>query len=277
MKITKWWVGIICWLCLAALANGAQILTVPSYDSDKIDHDSYYFTRLLTLALDKTRPEFGDYELRQPEVVMVDDRLKAALVQGGVDLLWHTSVSLEDARLQAVPVSLLGELSQYRLLLIRSGEQQRFSSISSLAQLRQLTAGVGAQWPGVRVLESNELPLVTATGYPQLFRMLAAGRFDYFPRGIYQIISEVGMYPELDLAIESDLMLSYPNHIYFFVRKGDDRLAERILLGLERARADGEVDALIDSIPRFRWAREELQRGQRRVIHLQSSPQPVAQ
>jgi len=118
------------------------------------------------------------------------------------------------------------------------------------------------------IMQENGLPLVKAVGYGKLFKMLAANRFDYFSRGLYQIQTEVNFYPNLHLAIEKDLMLHYQNEVYFFVNRDNKALAERLRLGLELAQKDGSFDVLFNSIPRYQWGIEQLKHNQRRVIHL---------
>lgn len=243
-------------------------LVASLYGENDPSHDTYFFVNALKLALEKTRCEYGDFEIVAAPKVLADDRLKAALVQSQVDVLWHTSVTGLDKSLQLVPISPLGSLGEYRLLLIRDGDQSKFKQITELAGLQRLVAGIGAQWPGVAVLELNQLPYVTSSRYELLFRMLAAKRFDYFPRGVYQVQSEVEQYGDLELVIAPGLMLKYPSHVYYYVRKDDHKTAERIAKGLSRAWADGSIDALIESVPKLRWARQELAKGERRVLEL---------
>jgi ABC-type amino acid transport substrate-binding protein len=121
-------------------------------------------------------------------------------------------------------------------------------------------------------MEYNQLRLVKAVGYGKLFKMLAAKRFDYFSRGLYQIQSEVNLYPALELQIEQELMLSYPNEVYFFVNNNNVALAQRLEAGLKAAQADGSFDRLFNSIPRYQWGMEILAQNQRRVINLQPLP-----
>src|SRR5690606_4120184 len=128
----------------------------------------------------------------------------------------------------------------------------------------------GAQWVDAAVMRNNHLPYIASPGYGRLFRMLSAGRFDYFSRGLYQVYGEIENYAELDLVVEPTLMLSYPNTVYFFVREDNQALAERIEKGLLLARKDGSLDALFQSIPRFQRALAELANHQRRVLELGS-------
>lgn len=254
--------------CESASEPRCTKIIAPIYHAQEPIDDAYYFTRLLSLALDLTVDEFGRYCLEEPAVYFSDDRLKASLQQGQVDVLWLVASQEDERQMQAIHVPLLGELSHYRMLLIRRGDEPKFAQVQTLEDLQALTGGMNSQWADAQVMADNGLPYVAVTGFGKLFRMLAAGRFDYFSRGIYQITSELDFYPDLDLMIEPHILLKYPSFIYFFVRQGDQRLAERITLGLKRAQQSGQFAALFQSIARFHWAQQQLRAGDRKVINL---------
>lgn len=251
-----------------AIGAGPQRLVAPLYVTDNINSGTYYYARLLHLALEKTVEDYGAYELVLPDALFVDDRLKAAIMQGYVDVSWFSTTPETEQQLRAIRVPLLGEINQYRLLLIREEDQPRFAQVETLEDLRGFVGGLSEQWPEAEVLVANDLPFVSTTGYSRLFQMLAAGRFDYFARGLYQIAGEIEHFPELGLVIEKTLMLAYPSHMYFFVHPDNTRLAERIETGLLRARADGSWQALFESVPRLQWAHRALQQHQRRILPL---------
>lgn len=272
----------ILWLlfCCAgvAWANAPAVggVAIRQSNYDDINNEDYYFYRLLELVLHKTEGQWGKAELKQLPYRLEDKRLRSGLVQGKVDVLWSpTSVAFETQMLP-IRVSLLKDLNNYRLLLIRKHEQPTFSAIKSLDDLRQLKGGMSSQWTDAKIMEYNNLPLVQAVGYGKLFKMLAAKRFDYFSRGLYQVQSEVNFYPEFELQIEQELMLSYPNEVYFFVSNNNPELAKRLETGLTIAQRDGSFDALFGSIPRYQWGMELLQKHQRRVIELQPLPRNLS-
>ncbi|GGY66789.1 hypothetical protein GCM10011613_08510 [Cellvibrio zantedeschiae] len=252
-----------------AVCAAPQQLIISLTASHDINHEDYYFTHLLTLALAKTERQYGKIEISELPVRTVDKRLRSELIAKNIDLLWSPTSPELEAELLPVKVSLLKDLNNYRLLLIRPEMQADFSRVKTLNDLRKFTGGMSAQWIDADIMQANGLPLVKAVGYGKLFKMLAAKRFDYFSRGLYQIQTEVNFYPDLHLAIEKDLMLQYPNHVYFFVHKDNKLLAERLKVGLELAQKDGSFDQLFNSIPRYKWGMEQLKLNQRRVIHLQ--------
>lgn len=255
-----------------AVATLARIIIPQTSSRENINHEDYYFSRLLKLALEKTESTHGPFQIEETEQRLVDKRLRTALIQGKVDVLWSSNSAEFEQQMLPVRISLLKELNNFRLLLIRNGDQPRFSAVDSLDDLRKLKGGMSAQWADAKVMRQNNLPLVEAVGYGKLFKMLAAGRFDYFSRGLYQIQPEVNLYPELELQIEQELMLHYRNDVYFFVDKNNSVLAERLETGLTVALADGSFDELFNSIPRYQWGLALLQNHQRRVLELLAEP-----
>ncbi len=243
-------------------------IVIPKIAYYDIGHEDYYFTHLISLALSKTEQQYGKASLVEQSFRNIDKRLRSELHARNIDVIWSPTNEELETQFLPVKVSLLKELGNYRLLLIRPEMQLEFSKVKTLNDLRQFKGGMSSQWIDASIMEANGLPLVKAVGYGKLFKMLAAKRFDYFSRGLYQIQTEVNQYPELGLVIEKDLMLHYPNNVYFFVHKDNKPLAERLKVGLELAMKDGSFDALYNSIPRYRWGMEELNQHSRRVLYL---------
>lgn len=237
-----------------------------------IKNEDYYFYHLLELVLSKTDTTPEKTTIKQLPYRLEDKRLRTEMMHGVVDVLWSPTSAEFEQQMLPVRVSLLKELNNYRLLLIRKNEQARFSAVTSLEDLRKLRGGMSSQWTDANIMEYNKLPMAYAVGYGKLFKMLAAKRFDYFSRGLYQIQSEVNFYPELELQIEQELVLSYPNEVYFFVNKNNAALAKRLETGLRIALDDGSFDELFNSIPRYRWGMDLLKNHQRRVLELQPLP-----
>lgn len=261
------WVGAI-W---ASTPTTDDIVIRHSNKTD-IDTEDYYFYRLLELVLLKTDKQWGRARIKELPYRLEDKRLRTGLMQGKVDVILSPTSEVFETQMLPVRVSLLKELNNYRLLLIRKGEQPVFSAVRSLDDLRKLKGGMSSQWTDARIMEHNRLPLAQVVGYGKLFKMLAAKRFDYFSRGLYQIYSEVDLYPELELQIEQELMLSYPNEVYFFVNRNNPELAQRLEEGLAIAQRDGSFEKLFNSIPRYQWGMELLKKHQRRVIELEPLP-----
>jgi hypothetical protein len=163
------------------------------------------------------------------------------LQSGDVDIVsLGTSADLE-SRFLPVRIDILRGLLGYRVFLIRAARQAEFSAVKTLDDLRRFTAGFGAQWGDFPILRENRLGVEGLADAGSIIPMLVAGRVDYFPRGINEAWVELNAnrakYP--GLAVEQDLALFYPFPVYFFVKKGNTLLADRIGRGLKLALADG--------------------------------------
>lgn len=225
-----------------------SITHIRPYDDQ--DARNAYFIDVLKLALAKTEPLYGKFELQTSKIKMNQARaLKNLETNKGIDVVWTmTSIERENL-LQPIRIPLLKGLLGYRIFIIRKGTQKSFSSVESVAQLKVLKAGQGADWPDTRILKANGLNVIEASEYPILFTMLARKRFDYFPRGVNEPWAEIKAHTNKGLEVEKNIILQYPAPIYFFVHKDNLLLAERIETGLRMAIEDGSFDLIFRNHP----------------------------
>jgi ABC-type amino acid transport substrate-binding protein len=254
----------------AASASPLRI-TLPALPLGALEH-TVYFPQLLRLALTKTGDE-GPFEIGHfPEPMSSLRQIAELSRRGAINVMWDGTSHQRETELLPVRISLLRELNDYRVLLIREEDQPRFSRLRSLDDLRSLQAGAGDNWPSVDVLRHNRLPVVTTSSFGSLFPMLRAGRFDYLPRGVHEVWAEQRSQAAQGLAIEQTVFLHYPVPFYFFVSRDDAALAARIERGLFAAQADGSFDKLFLGIPSFQRGRDEIHAGKRRILALQMPP-----
>ncbi|AKU24944.1 hypothetical protein ACZ75_16835 [Massilia sp. NR 4-1] len=233
---------------------------------------AHYFPQLLRLALDKTAASDGPYTIEHYRHELTSPRQSAELKKDGViNVMWDGTNPQRERELLPVRVSLLRELNDYRVFLIRADQQERFRAVRTLDDLRRLKAGVGVNWPSADVLRRNGLPVVTSINYESLFPMLAVKRFDYLPRGAHEAWGEQELHAKEGLVLESTIFLHYRVPHYFFVSQANPRLAERIERGLKLAQKDGSWDKLFNSIPAFRHGQAEINARKRRVFELQAA------
>lgn len=255
----------------SARAAEALRITIPPLSPSAQEHASY-FPQLLRLALEKTRATDGAFQIQYYDQPMSGQRQLAELKNNGaINLIWDGSNPQREAELLAVRISLLRELNDYRVFLVRKDDQPRFRAVRTLADLSRFSAGAGESWPSTAVLRANGLPVVTSIGYEPLFAMLAARRFDYMPRGVYEAWFEQRQHS--GLAIEQGLFLHYRVPFYFFTSRQNPALADRIERGLRAALADGSFDRLFRSIASFRRSLAEIHAGKRRVLELRLPPE----
>ncbi len=236
--------------------------------SSLLDQRNSYFEDLLRLALDKSREEFGDYRLEPVPLRVPQGRILRLLSAGEeVDVLWTMTTRDREQHLRPVRIPLAKGMAGYRLLVVREHDSDSFASVRSIEDLADRIAGQAADWPDTDILRHNELP-VTTSGYFSLFTMLHRERIDYIPRALNEPWVEVAQRPTLDLQVEPTLLLYYPTASYFFVRKQNKALAERLEQGLENAIADGSFDELFLRHPSHRLVFEQAQLSRRRLLIL---------
>ncbi|MEH6346258.1 MAG: hypothetical protein V7785_14290, partial [Bermanella sp.] len=208
------------------------------------DTRNEYFVSLLKLSLDKTK-NLGSYKLAPAGNKMVQRRAIANLSQGiSIDILWTMTSEEREETLLPVRIPLLKGLLGHRIFIIKKEDENRFSKIESINELKSLSAGQGKGWPDTDILKYNGFKVVESPTYISLFKMLESDRFDYFPRGVNEPWSEVMQHQDKNLVVEKTLLIQYPAPIYFFFKKSNSALASRIEKGLWLAIEDGSFDKL---------------------------------
>ncbi|MDR7332324.1 hypothetical protein [Roseateles asaccharophilus] len=208
------------------------------------DPQLLYVRRILELALNRDGAK-ADIRLVDLEMTQGRTLVELATGQSPIDLMWTmTDRQRESSGLLPVRIPIDRGLLGWRLLLVRRSELAQWRRVHSLADLRGRLAGQGHDWPDTTILRANGLQVGTSSVYDALFRMLAAGRVDYFPRSILEIDAELagGRHPQL--AIAPELMLHYPAAAYLFVSPSRPELAAALKAGLEAAVADGSFQRL---------------------------------
>lgn len=241
---------IVFYVALAAGNVSASTLVVV-YPRSVSNTDSQYLYdyALLRLALEKTRDEFGPYELRPSIVGMTQARSAEEIIAGtGTIHIFARSTSLEqESRMLPIRIPLDKGLISYRIFLIRKEDQPKFSAVRTLDDLRKLSVGSFTTWVDTQILRDNHFKVITGESYEGLFRMLVANRFDFFSRGVDEAYREYDERKKLlpTMAVEESLLLYFPTTRYFFVQRSPqgEELAKRVETGLNLMIKDGSFDA----------------------------------
>lgn len=258
----------------APMAKVAINIRVPKEEYSNSGHTDYIRT-LLRLALIRSKAPNERISLSSIEENLTQARLIAELQRGqNIDIIWTMTSREREASMLPIRIPLLKGLLGQRVFLIRAEQQAEFARVNTLTDLAQLTAGQGAHWPDTDILRENGLPVLTSTRYELLFSMLRGGRFDYFPRGVNEAWAELDAHPNEGLAVEETLLLSYPAPMYFFVRQGNEALAQRLEAGLEMLIEDGSMDALFESHPSFMNYVKKANVGARKIFKLHNPQLP---
>jgi hypothetical protein len=239
-------VAILGW-AMTASAQPMRFVHPPAESANDARHT--YYWQLLQAALEASRAQDGDYELR-PYAEPMNFARAAAEVASGDDgrvniVARATNLELE-ARLRPVPIPLDRGLLGYRVFLILADLQPRLDAVRSVEDLKQFSIGQSTPWTDVKILEANGFKLALANDYEGLFKMLGARRFDLFSRGVNEVRAEWLSHRDSvpGLTIERGIVLHYPMPRYFFVPRTPlgERMALRLQDGLQRLARSGEFD-----------------------------------
>lgn len=234
-----------------------------------------YRWKLLELALAYEQDAAGELHLQPYAEEVTQNRGIALLQADAIDVIALGTNEERERQMLPVRIDILRGIVGFRLLVIRAADQPRIARIAAGALHRELSFGLNSQWADLPIMRANGYSVITSPGYEKLFEMLAAGRFDAFPRGLNEARRELDerrlAYPQL--AIESSKALFFPFPIYFWVNKDNPALAQRIERGLKLALADGSFRRLFESYHAEEIA--ALRNGKRQIIRLASPILPA--
>lgn len=227
-----------------------------------------YRWKLLELALAQTQEGPTPTQLRPYAEEITQNRGIQLLQSGAIDVIALGTNAERESQMLPIKIDILRGIVGFRVFVIRAADQARIAKMDAQALRQQLTLGLNSQWADVPVMRANGFMVETSTSYENLFGMLAAKRFDAFPRGVNEAARELAerklSYPQL--AVEQTKALFFPFPIYFWVNKDHQALAQRIERGLTLALADGSFRKLFETYHTIEIA--ALAEAKRQVIRL---------
>ena len=230
-----------------------------------------YYIQLLRLILNASKAPDEVIEFRFANKTLSQARWIAAVVNDqGNNVLWTMTNREREQSMRAIRVPLLKGLMGYRLLVIRKSDAAKFAKINTKQALLALSAGQGMHWPDTDILRANQFKVTEAMAKENLYKMLAAKRFDFFPRGATEVNLEADLIRSQNLIVEPHLILHYPAALYFFVNKKNTELAQRLEKGWAIVLKNGEFDKVFLSTERVKSALEILKQPSRKIIELEN-------
>ena len=233
-----------------------------------------FYEKLLIAALEKTRDTDGDFVLSHNVHGGGIARDRAMLIAGaGIDVMWGSVTKEREQQMRLVPVDLLKNLNNYRVLLINKDAQPKFSQVKTLDDLRKFTVGSGEHWTDGEIFKDNGFTVLATSSYSGLFKMLAARRFNFISRGLYEIDNDTKEYKALGLIQEESLLVKYdvPIRYSFFVNKNNAALGDRLERGIKIAIEDGSFDRLFYQYPAFKAGEELLKNSHRTILVIKNT------
>ncbi len=236
--------SVILGIAFTAAAQNIRI-RAPQGESDTA-HD--YYRKLLELALERTQEEYGPGSVSVTTYNVTQTRsLRMVEEDKGLDLNWAGTNAEREKRLQAIRIPLNLGLLGYRMLSIRKDRIAEFDQIESLDELKRLKACQGSHWPDSDVLEAAGFRVLRTVKFETMYKMVGAGRCDYFPRSIIEGYGEVRQQGPDEFFAYDRILIAYKFPMYFFVSKSKSQLAQRIEQGLIKALHDGSFLELMKS------------------------------
>ncbi len=236
-----------CSLLLCSVSASASLVVhYRAAESDK-DHRQIYNYRLLALALKKTRADYGDFTLK-PAPAMNTARMIHALKNNSHEH-FVAEISYQDSfaksTMDYVPFPIDLGVVGYRICFISPRLARRPTLPAVLELLRHYSMGQGLGWADVAILRHNGFYVEEVGSYENMFRMVAAGRFDLLCRGINELYLEYESHSEIPgLRYDSTLAIHYLLPRFFFIHQSNQLARERIHKGLLRAYQDGSLQRL---------------------------------
>jgi hypothetical protein len=183
--------------CLVVSAHAGLQVVYPKDESQAADARFDDLHEILRTALEKTVPKYGPYELKPSAFGMTESRYLFELRNGKtINIAWSATTKENEADFLPVRIPLRKGILGYRIALIAKNNQDKIDRVMTLADLRKLSIGQGIGWSDVRLYGRNGIDVQTAN-YDLLFRMLNAGRFDLFPRGINEYFMNLTPIPSI--------------------------------------------------------------------------------
>ncbi len=170
--------------------------------------------------------------------------LKNIASNGGINIIAAGATTDREEMLLPIYFPIVKGLFGWRIPLVNKNNSNLFLPKLSTQAFKKLTVGQLHSWSDTKVLESNNLHVEKGSHYQGLFSMLAANRFDYFPRSILEVQSEFDAHKDMDIAIDSNILIHYPTAYFFYVNKENKTLADDVKYGLEQSLKDGSFERL---------------------------------
>lgn len=243
------WLAVCC-LVFGQLACAAAPTNVKFYTRSNTIGFQPYQSDLLSLALEKSRPKYGDYRLNYYTEPLSPARAKLETQKGQlINVIfateWQGAYADKD-KIIAIEFPVLKGLLGMRSFVVQQHTLDKLHNVDTFAKLQALKAGQVSTWPDTKILSYNKLPVITADTYGNLFEMLGHKRFDYLPLSILESYTVTEEFQEggIDLQVAPNVAIFYPLPMFIAVSATEPEIAQRLEYGLKLAQQDGSFDAL---------------------------------
>jgi hypothetical protein len=246
--VTKTYVLTFLLLVAVSVSGGTteRVYIQPAQSAEDASH--LYYRDLLQRQLPKNNPPIAI------ERSVTQERSLELLQSGDLTLTWSGTNIKREGMYRPLRVPLFLGLLGVRVPVIRKSDTDRFNRIREEAELQELVACQGDQWPDSDILESNGYIVERVAKFENMYRMLEGGRCDYFPRSIIEVYGELASTQRRNLVAYERILLSYTLPMYYFTSYGNEKLAKTLESSLYNFATSGQLLEFMKTHPATRPA-----------------------
>ena len=228
----------------APLAH-AQMILSRSKPASVGDTRQLWYDKLVLMALEATREEYGEYKIVSVPFMRHRRTLVSANENRYENFYFfrdYRDELVESGEIAAIKFPALLGLLSYRVCFYPQLEENNIMARLRDGDLKSFSYGLGNGWSDVKILKYNGFNVKPVADYESLFKMTAANRFDFFCRGVNEVLDEY-IYFKRSYAIELDqsFALHYPMPVFFHTNRQNTELVERLHKGFIRIYENGQM------------------------------------
>ena len=126
---------------------------------------------------------------------LTQGRAMKALSNGNlINLNWSVTTKEREQQLLPIRIPIYKGLIGWRVFYIRKEEQELFSQVDNVDDLKNLVAIQRFDWPDYKILLANDLNVEGNIAFNRMHDAVISGLADYYPRSILEIIGESNNY-----------------------------------------------------------------------------------
>lgn len=258
-------------LFFADFCYAEMIVSLRSPETKDDKREEYNF-ELVSLALERTKAEYGDYKIVKIPPMNTARSFYSLEADIYPNLLIELSYQQKlEQELDLIHVNFPVELGivGYRVCFASPNIYQKLKNVRTLDDLKQFSIGQGVAWADSDILRYNGLTVIEISSFNSLFNLVKHGRIDLFCRGANELQPEYDALKDAgNLLYDESFVLHYSLPRFYYLNKKNHLARERIEKGLMAAYQDGAVKALWEK--HFLASVEFLKLKQRREFKLEN-------
>lgn len=228
-----------------AYCYGAPLIISHKSPETSSDLREDYYTELITLALEKSKPKYGDYKL--VEIPPMNTARLLYTANANIYPNFLTEIIYLDKLEKNSEITYINfpvdlGITGYRICFVNPAVKNAINNVISLDQLKKYTIVQGIGWADTEILRYNGFRVVEVQSYDSRFKMVAAGRVDLYCRGVNELKKEYETYRYITrLTYDESFTLIYTLPRFYYLGSANKEAKERMEAGLYIAYQDGSL------------------------------------